>query len=468
MTSRLRSYSRLRDLPATLIPISLLIWLVVAAPPAARGELEPGQPREAPFSLAPPESTSVSFLDQRHMAGDWGGFRTWLEDRGITSTATFVTDVLGNPTGGERHGVRETDNFGLEITIDMDRLAGWPGSRFHVSFSGRSGTSLTTEDIGNVFEVAQVCCGHTYRLVDVSLDQSLLDDAFNVWIGRIAAGDDFLASPLYTNFVQSGFNGNPAGILFDVPISIYPVATWGARVRVTPVKSVYVMAGAYNGDPTLGKNGKHGVDWSMRGPLFAIGEIGYRLNQEPGATGLPGNYKLGGFYQGGDFPDFLRDPQGGVAVLSGLPPRVHHGNGGFYFLLDQMVYRPGGPESQRGLTPFVSLIFSPDQSINTMPFFANGGLVYRGPFSSRPRDAAAFGVLYGEFSRQLQRSQRDAQRIGAGPAPQRYELALELTYIIQATGWLQVQPDLQYIVNPGGTGKINGALVIGFQLAVSL
>jgi carbohydrate-selective porin OprB len=119
-----------------------------------------------------------------------------------------------------------------------------------------------------------------------------------------------------------------------------------------------------------------------------------------------------------------------------------------------------------GITPTLS--FVTDQAINTMPFFVNGGLVYRGPFDARPLDKAALGVLYGAFSDQLQRSQRDAQHAGVGAGPQRYELGFELTYIIQATRWLQVQPDLQYIVNPGGTGKIRDALVIGFQLAVNL
>jgi carbohydrate-selective porin OprB len=31
-----------------------------------------------------------------------------------------------------------------------------------------------------------------------------------------------------------------------------------------------------------------------------------------------------------------------------------------------------------------------------------------------------------------------------------------------------VQPDLQYIINPGGTGKVPNALVVGFQLALTL
>jgi porin len=47
-------------------------------------------------------------------------------------------------------------------------------------------------------------------------------------------------------------------------------------------------------------------------------------------------------------------------------------------------------------------------------------------------------------------------------------VALELTYILQVSRWLQVQPDVQYIINPGGTGRIRDALVIGFQIAVNL
>jgi porin len=423
--------------------------------------------RIAPFSFFD-EAADLVGPDRPFLTGDWGGLRTKLLDLGIAPILTFVTDVLGNPTGGQRRAVRESDELALSLAADLDKLAGWAGAQFLLSFSIRSGTSLSDKDIGNVFTVAQVCCGHTYRLVNVALEQSLFDDRVSLRGGRITAGDEFLASPLYDTFVQAAFNANPMGILFNVPMSVDPVATWGMRARVRPIREVSLMAGVYNGDPTLGANDKHGVDWTMRGPLFAIGEVGFRLNQEPGATGLPGNYKIGGYYQAGKVPDLFRDVDGGSIALSGLPPQMHSGNGGFYILLDQMIYRDGGADSGRGLTPFVSLIFAPDSSVNTMPFFANGGLVYQGPFASRPRDTAAFGVAYGAFSSQLARSQRDARSAGSGVGIQKYELALELTYIIQVRRWLQVQPDLQYIINPGGTGKIPNALVLGFQLALIL
>jgi len=87
------------------------------------------------------------------LLGDWLGARTWLEDRGVFPSVTFVTDALGNPTGGKEQGFK--------------------GS-FEISFSERFGTSLSIENIGNVFSVQQVFGGETYRLVDVAYRQRLL------------------------------------------------------------------------------------------------------------------------------------------------------------------------------------------------------------------------------------------------------------------------------------------------------
>jgi len=73
--------------------------------------------------------------------------------------------------------------------------------------------------------VAQVCCGDTYKLVDVSYLQSLFEDKLNIRFGRISGGDEFLSSPLYWLFVQNGIDGNPVGIFHNVGFSAYPNAT---------------------------------------------------------------------------------------------------------------------------------------------------------------------------------------------------------------------------------------------------
>jgi len=400
------------------------------------------------------------WLDQPNMLGDWGGLRSALGRFGIVPAVAWVSDVQGNPIGGQHQALREFDNLAVEVDIDLEKLLGAPGTRFHAGFSQRSGTSLTDVDIGNTFNVAQVCCGATYRLVDVYLEQPFFNDRLNVRVGRLVAGDEFMTSPLYWLFVSAGVDGNPAGIFQNAPgMTSYPVATWGARLRVQPVETVYAMVGAFNGDPTLGDNGKHGVDWTMRGPVFAIAEIGYLLNQAQGASGLPGNYKIGAYYNGGPFPQFL----GGAA---GGPAAVVQGNAGFYLLADQTIYRGGGANPP-SLTPFVSIVVAPNAAINAMPTFVDGGLVYRGLIPGRANDVAGFAVIYGSFSSDLRQSERLQRREGVAAALQDYEVVLEWMYSIQLARWLVVQPDVQYILRPGGSSAIPNALVVGLQLSAN-
>jgi porin len=237
----------------------------------------------------------------------------------------------------------------------------------------------------------------------------------------------------------------------------------GARLRFTPTERLYLMAGAYNGDPQVEDEDNHGTDFSLRGPVFAIAEIGYRLNQEKDATGLPGTYKAGIFYHNGLYPRVLNRIAGSPVPLPSLEVRVSRGNGGFYVMFEQTVYRERTGSSPRSLTPFLSVLISPDQDKSPIPYFVNAGIVSQGPIPGRPNDTALFGVSWGRFSDAFQRAGRLSG--GAIPVP-RDEMALEWGYAIQLTPWLKVQPDIQYIIRPGGTGRVPNALILGFEFGV--
>ena len=103
-----------------------------------------------------------------------------------------------------------------------------------------------------------------------------------------------------------------------------------------------------------------------------------------------------------------------------------------------------------------------------MPFFGNLGLVARGVFASRPTDILALGVVYGRFSDDLQDSQRRARVSDPTVGIQRHETALELTYRFRfLKDSVYFAPDLQYIIKPGGTGRIADAFVIGFESGIN-
>jgi len=392
-------------------------------------------------------------LPREHLLGDWYGTRTWLEDRGIVPTLTFVTDSLGNPSGGKKQGFTTANNVGLDLNLDLEKLCGLEGGSFLFSMSYRFGGSLSANYIHNVFTVQQVFGGETFRVVNLAYLQKLLDDRVELRLGRIAAGDDFLVSPYNYVFVQNGFDGNPVGIFFNSPgMTAYPNDTWGALVKVRPSARTYIM---YNGDPPIRDNSNHGVDFSMDGPLFAIAEIAYQPNSLPGDRGLLGNYKAGFWYDNSRFSDFNTG-------------EFERGNWGFYTLFDQVLVRFGEQRSHRGFGIAGSFLVSPDQSISQMPYFFTAALVTRGIFPSRPVDIIGLGVVYGHFSNDLQNFQRRAQQLDPNVGVQSHETVVELTYrLALLKSALYFQPDLQYVFRPGGTGRISDALVLGAQVGVN-
>jgi porin len=395
-------------------------------------------------------------LPREHLLGDWYGTRTWLEERGIIPTLTFVTDSLGNPSGGKEQGFTTANNVGLDLNFDLEKLGVLEGGSFLLSMSYRFGGSLSANYIHNVFTVQQVFGGETFRLVNLAYLQKLFDDRVELRIGRIGAGDDFLVSPYNYVFVQNGFDGNPVGIFFNASgMTAYPNDTWGTLVKVRPTARTYIMGGVYNGDPSIRSNDKHGVDFSLNGPVFAIGEVAYQPNSMPGDRGLIGNYKAGFWYDNSRFADFNTG-------------EFDRGNWGFYTLFDQVLVRFGEQESHRGFGIAGSFLVSPDQSVSQMLYFFTAALVARGIFPSRPVDVAGLGVVFGHFSNDLQNFQRQAQQLDPNVGVQQHETVVELTYrLALLKSALFFQPDLQYIIRPGATGRISDALVLGAQVGLN-
>lgn len=381
-----------------------------------------------------------AWLEQGAMTGNWLGAREALTQVGITPTIVYTTDLLGNPVGGQRQAAAYTGALEVALNLDLDKLLGVGGLSFQVSGIWSSGSDLS-DDIGNIFPVAEIFAGDRVRLYSLFLEQMLFGERLSIKAGRFATTDDFITLPVAGLFVNSALDPSVYAVEINVPgATAWPIATWGGRLRVRPVEALDVSVGAFYSDPTLNQDSTNGVQFtiSTQAGYFVVGEVGYRLHHETPSSGLPGHYRVGAYYDSNRYPR-LSDPAQG-----------RRGNYGAYVLADQMVLREGGPDSNQGLTLFAALTVAPAQSINTMPWFAAAGLVYRGLLPRRARDTAGFALYYGGFSRDL--------------PGQTYEMVLEWTYAVALTPWLTVQPDIQYVVNPNGRPTIRDALVVGAQM----
>jgi porin len=469
--------------PVVRLAACAVCWAVFALSAAAQAETGSGaqvellerpsrlRPGEYPDYLfqehfpAPVSETSEDFRD-KYLLGDWFGARSQLADEGVKPQALLITDPFVNTTGGKRQGFSEYDLLALDLLLDTNKLLGWRGGEFHIGFANNSGTSLSQQYVGNTFPVqlADVADPNP-RLTYLSYTQSLFDEKLSFRFGRMTInsvyGEEFAGSQYFKAFTSVGFNLVPIGIFLNAPGAFgYPLTTWGARVKFEPVESFYAMVGCYNGDPEVKEGDRHGVDFTLRGPAFVIGEIGYRRNYGKDAAGLPGNVKLGAYFNGGNTEIF-------GSGLANQPSATVQARYGFYVLGDQALARWGDPAEKRHLGAFAAFVCAPDQRVNELPYFFDAGLVAYGWLPNRPRDFVAFGVAYGSYSGDLRQAEEVQTLTNPAVSVQNWEMTLEFTYGCTVRPGLLVQPDLQYLINPGGNKAVPNALAVGFNVVLN-
>jgi len=406
--------------------------------------------------------SGADWFSREYLTGNWFGLRDKMAESGMTFTSSYVVDLLANPVGGQRKNrFRYDSSLGLDLNTDLGKLLGLEGWQFRVSGVYRQGRSLS-RDIGNRFVVSSIYGSQQWRLYNLYIDKMLMDGRLDLRFGRLGAGDDFASSPLYWNFVSNSIDGNPISIPINIPFTAYPTATWAFLAKYKITNEILSKTGIYNGDDMVGNNKYHGTDFtfgSNKGVLIAQ-EFSYLLNQAADSRGLPGNYKIAGIYDTGKFNDLYKDDAGNSAVLTGGSWRQHHGTYAFYAHADQMVYREGGPGSKQGLTIFSVVTLAPE-NVNEFPFFIDGGACYTGLIPKRDTDIASMGFAYGQWSKSMARSDNNS-----GTDPRKFEVMMELNYKYMLTPYFYLQPDVQYIWNPGGRKNIDDALVVGTRVGV--
>ncbi len=396
------------------------------------------------------------------MTGDWGGTRNTLEAKGITLRAGYLSESAANPVGGLRAGgAAYTHQVDAGFDLDLDRLIGLPGGKFHLLFTERAGQSLAATSIGSIISVQEVFgSGQNVRLAEMSYEQSLLQDRLNAKLGWIHASDDFASSPLFCYFQNNGFCGQVA-IVINSGFTIFPSGSWGSVVRASVHEDFYLKAGIYEVNPTL-PLAANGFKLGTSGATGVIvpGEIGWQPKLGPAA--LPGHYRLGGYYDTSN-ASFQGAPIGG-------PQSTMRGRWGFYFQADQMLHRTGRgakPGQDRGLTVLgVAAYAGPDTAL--LQSYWQFGFLQRGTFSGRDQDTIGLAVSQVRVSSQLVGAQNLANaQIPNSVAVQSAETAIELNYRAQLTPWSTIMPNIQYVMQPNAVTTIPNALVLGLQIKLT-
>ncbi|WP_338124512.1 carbohydrate porin [Pseudomonas proteolytica] len=387
------------------------------------------------------------------LTGDWGGLRHQLDEQGIKFTGDYSGETAYNAHGGQHRSARYSQNIKLGVQLDLGKLYGLHnGDKIQLTVNDRRGNSASEDLVGNRLPIQENYGGLYTRLTELSYERTLFTPALNLKLGYMAMGNDLggLDSGILCNFMNAGFCGHPLNMSGGSGWTNYPNAHLGARVKYDFSPAWQLRVAAFNVDPQ--SNGNSSRAWHV-GPKLTTGTVVPIELVYKHASELPGEYKLGYYYDSSNVQRIGSD-------------KHVSGRGGHYLLIDQALWNSQTSEG-RTLHAF-GQYSAASKAASPFSRWYGAGLVLYKPFAGRPRDTVALG--YGRAvpnprSRDVLQQAAEASD-NAFPNLDSAEQLLELSYGYQATPWLILRPDVQYIIEPGAFSaeKIDNALILGLQV----
>jgi porin len=432
----------------------------------------------------------LGFLPQGpNLFGELGGLRPLLTKYGVTLSIVENSEVLGNVTGGVRRGFEYNGLTTATLQLDTQAAFGWRDGLFNASALQIHGGNLTSSNLHVLNFATGVEAEPATRLWELWYQQKF-GDALDVKVGQQSLDQEFMVSQNASYFINSAYGWTTLPT-FDMPGGgpAYPLSALGVRARAHVGDSVTLLAGAFNGSPTYDNDGDPqkqnccGVSFPLNGGVLAIAELQYATAASGGSAKsneggpLPGTYKIGFWYDSESFADLRYDtaglPLGNPA--NNQTPASPRGDYAFYAVADQMIWR--GEDPGRNINLFVRPMFTPLQDRNLISFSLNAGATMHGPIVGRNDDTAGLGMGIAQVSSGASGLDGDTAFYNPGIfSPRRSaETFLEATYQYQVRAWWQLQPDVQYFLNPGGgivnpynpTQKVKDELVIGLRTNIT-
>lgn len=377
------------------------------------------------------------------LTGDWGGMRTKWAAQGLDVQATYTAEMFNNFSGGIKTGADAMDNLDVTIAGDGEKLFGLKGMSFLIYALNNNGAGFNANRVGSGEGISNIEVEEpTAKIYEAWVQQAFWQDKASLRVGLYDLNSEFNATdssalfinPTYgidTSYAASGANS----------ASVFPTTSFGGRLQVQPTEDWVLQAAVLDGVPGAPDDGDgtH-VDFDDKDGLLIALEAAYG-ELETGRVGV------GGWWFTGHL-DHISDVDG-----SGDPLRRQAK--GMYGFAETTLYSPGG---DRHLDGFIRIAGAPGNT-SQFDYNASTGLTYTGLFASRAEDVAGIGLHMAHNSDPYLRANAGAEDA---------EWGVELTYAAQVLPWLNVQPDFQYIRNPGTTPGVDDAWVGGVRMGVAL
>ncbi len=363
------------------------------------------------------------------LTGDWNGLRTSLSKSGISPFAYYDAIAATNVSGGLKSDEAYTGQLyaGVDLTLNSTLAA-------RVSMVDRHGDSISPS-VGGIYDPMTIYGGQVTYLYEAWLEKSWEND-WALKFGRVSADADFANSDLFRYSSSTSVNGPSRAMLLENSITSFPYAVWGARLKHTADNDHQFQFGLYQIGEDMWKYQDHGTNFDISG------DDGFTVMAQydwtPTLTHGDARFYVGIAQSEYDFEEF-----NSTDITDSFT----------------RIYGYAEMKATEDTSIFAALTYADDDAIAKTPFQVNLGVNIEGLFDARQNDRSFVHFTYGKLSDEYgQSTQQDVD----------YEMVFELGHRLQLDAAYYVQPALQYVVDPGGTGDIDDSVIVGMWFGVAL
>lgn len=394
------------------------------------------------------------------LTGDWGGLRPNLYDKGVDLQFTHKSDVMTNTAGGIKRGTVWLGHTEARIKLDLEKIAGWDATTAYIHYHSDLGSKFNSRYIGGVVGVDNIeVATNTALFFHAWIQKSFFKDSLSILAGLYPIDSEFYATDTSGLFLQP-----PYGMANEMALSgkhgppIFPTGALAVRVKyTTPGKNFYLQGALTDGVPGDPSN-PHGTHIKLGNGdgTLSIVEFGYTPQAEDEPDVAAKQDANGSPEEGEAFNKtaigFWRYSSKVDDIDSSLSQR--HRSQGAYVLAERTLMVERDHPSQ-GLSGFVRFGVA-NEDTQRVDWSGSTGLRYHGLIPGRDDDIAGIAVTVNHAGDKYRRINSAESR----------ETDMEATYRAQIKPWLALQPNLQYIINPGMDPALKNAWIVGFRTEI--
>src|SRR5580704_1418223 len=138
-----------------------------------------------------------------------------FEKRGIKFAITYIGEMLGNPSGGQKQSAVYEDRINFAVDVDFEKLAGFKQLAFHANVFQIDGGGLSRGDLQNYLVASGIEALPSTRLYEMWFEQKW-GTTLALRAGQLAADTEFMNAK-YTDVFTNASLGWPAGFSLNMP-----------------------------------------------------------------------------------------------------------------------------------------------------------------------------------------------------------------------------------------------------------